>query len=69
MSIVKKTDTHVIYQRRDGRYAVKTTKGAPVNGDDKVAILQAEGYLKAPEPKPEEPAEEAEATEEAEGEE
>ena len=63
MTVVKKTESHVVYQRRDGRYAVKTLKGAPVNGDDKVAVLQAEGYLKKPEPKAEEP---EETTEEAE---
>lgn len=71
MSVVKKTKEYKIIKRRDGRFAVKRLDGKPVNGDDKVAILQAEGFVKAPEPKPEpvveEVAEEAaeETTEEA----
>lgn len=52
MTIVKKTKEHKIIKRRDGRYAVKNAAGQPVNGDDKVAILQAEGLLVRPEPKP-----------------
>lgn len=53
MKIVKKTAEHTIYERRDGRFAVKTSKGQPVNAEEKVAILSAAGYLKAPEPKAE----------------
>lgn len=74
MQIVKKTAEHRILKRRDNRYAVRDARGNPVNGDDKVAILKAEGLItvsepKAPEPEPEpeeETAEDAgeEATEE-----
>lgn len=59
MKLIKKTATHTIFQRRDGRYAVRTAKRKPVNGDEKVSILIAEGLLtpaspKAAEPEPEE---------------
>lgn len=64
MKLEKKTATHKIFKRNDGRFAVTTLKGNAVNGDDKVSLLQAEGLVAAPAPKPvEEPAEEA--TEEA----
>jgi hypothetical protein len=69
MTIVKKTAEHKIIQRRDNRYAVTTLKGKPVNGDEKVAILQAEGLLKKPEPKPEPVEEVAEESTEEGGEE
>lgn len=60
MKLVKTTESHRIYQRGDDRYAVKTADRKPVNGDEKVAVLAAEGLVKAPAPKPvEEPAEEA----------
>ena len=73
MKVVASTDEYTIYQRRDGRYAVKNSNKAPVNGDEKVAILLQHDLIKAPPPPaPEEPAEEesadateAEATEEA----
>ena len=73
MKVVASTDEYTIYQRRDGRYAVKNNNKAPVNGDEKVAILLQHDLIKAPPPPaPEEPAEEesadateAEATEEA----
>ena len=71
--LVKKTATHKIYKRKDGRYAVTTVKGAAVNGDDKAAVLLAEGLIQVSQPAPAAPeveealAEEAaeEATEEA----
>jgi len=70
MNVVKKTAEYKIIRRRDGRYAVKGAFGKPVNGDEKVAILRAEGFLKTPEPKPEpvaeEPVVEEAAAEEAE---
>jgi len=66
MQLEKKTATHKIFKRNDGRYAVTTKKGASVNGDDKVAILMAEGLMTAPEPKAEpEPEAAEETTEEA----
>ncbi|WP_295887485.1 hypothetical protein [uncultured Thiohalocapsa sp.] len=58
MEHVKKTDTHRIYKKRSGRHAVKDMKTKRwVNGDDKAAILLAEGLIeppkqKAPEPEP-----------------
>ncbi len=70
MQIVKKTAEHSILKRRDSRYAVRDARGNPVNGDDKVAVLKAEGLItvsepKAPEPEPEPEEETAEeATEE-----
>ena len=63
MSVVKKTAEYKIIKRRDGRYAVKDAKGKPVNGDEKVTILQNEGLLVKPEPKPEPVAEEETAEE------
>ena len=68
MKVVASTDEYTIYQRRDGRYAVKNSNKAPVNGDEKVAILLQHDLIKAPPPPaPEEPAEEesADATEAA----
>jgi hypothetical protein len=68
MKLVKKTDEYSIYQRGDGRYAVKDSNKRPVNGDEKVRILLAEDLIKVTAPAaPEEPAEEPaeEAAEEA----
>ena len=70
--LVKKTATHKIYKRKDGRYAVTTVKGAAVNGDDKAAVLLAEGLIQVSQPAPaapeveEAPAEDAPAEEAAE---
>jgi len=63
MKLTKKSAEYSVFQRRDGRYAVKGTNGNWINGDEKVEILYTEELLKRPEPKAEEPAEEAEATE------
>ena len=69
MKLVKKTDEYSIYQRSDDRYAVKGADKKPINGDDKVKILVAEGLVKVTlpaEPVAEEAAEEEAAeTEEA----
>ncbi len=66
MKLVKKTAEFSIFKRIDDRYAVRTHKGKAVDGDEKVAILAAEGLITLPKSAPkEEPAEEAEATEEA----
>lgn len=51
MKLVKKTAEHRIYQKRSGRYAVCTARKQPVNGDDKAAILLAEGLVTQPRPK------------------
>ena len=66
MKKVKKTAEYTVYLRTDGRYAVKDKAQKHINGDKKVEILQAEGYVTKPEPKP---VEEAPAEEAAEGEE
>ncbi len=67
MKLVKKTAEYSIFERNDKRYAVQNAAKSWVNGDDKVAILQAEGLAKKPEPKPEPVAEEAAPEEGAEG--
>lgn len=64
MKVVKKTAEYTVYQRNDERYAVRGANRKFINGEDKVAILIKEELMKKPEPKPEAPAEEAEATEE-----
>lgn len=59
LKLIKKTESHRIYQRGDNRYAVKDAERKPVNGEEKVAVLAAEGLIKVPAPKPaEEPVEE-----------
>lgn len=65
MKLTKKSAEYCVFQRRDGRYAVKSKNGKWINGDEKVEILYAEELLKRPEPKAEEPAEAEETTEEA----
>jgi hypothetical protein len=53
MEQVKKTDTHLIFKKRSGRYAVKDNGSKKwLNGDDKAAVLLAEGLIKRAEPKP-----------------
>jgi len=46
MKKVKTTGEHTIYEKRSGRYAVKDKRKRWVHGDDKVAVLSAEGLLK-----------------------
>ncbi len=67
MSLTKKTATHKIFKRRDGRFSVTTLKNKPVNGEEKVQVLLAEELIKvtAPNPAEEAPAEETEGGEEA----
>lgn len=60
MKKVASTDEYTIFQRRDGRYAVKDAEGNAVNGDDKVKVLLAQDLIKAPAPKAPEPEPEAE---------
>lgn len=79
MKVVKSTDTHTIYQKRNERYAVKDTNKRFVNGEEKAKILNEAGLItlqetkKKPEPEKEtkeEPSmEEEKATEEDAGEE
>lgn len=74
MALVKKTAEFKISKRKDNRYSVVDAKGQPINGEEKVKILLAEGLIKLSEPQQapaEEPAEEVaedageEASEEA----
>ncbi len=63
MKTIKKTDRYIILQRRDGRYAVKSTKGHYINADEKLVILTENNLVKKPEPKaPEVTEEKAEET-------
>ncbi|SMF62825.1 hypothetical protein SAMN02745866_04041 [Alteromonadaceae bacterium Bs31] len=64
MKEVKSTAEYTIFQRNDERYAVRGKKRQWINGEAKIAILEAEGLRKKPEPKPAEP-EEAPAEEAA----
>ncbi|MFN2288747.1 MAG: hypothetical protein ABR578_10495 [Chromatocurvus sp.] len=65
MTLVKKTNEYSIYKRGDERYAVKNAHSAPINGDDKTAILLQEGLIEAPKAKAPEPESEAEGAPEA----
>ena len=53
MEQLKKTDNHLIFKKKSGRYAIKdcTTKNW-INGDAKADILLAEGLIQHAEPKP-----------------
>lgn len=62
MKVVKKTAEYTVFQRRDGRHAVRAD-GKWVNGEAKVEILYKEELLKKPEPKAEPEPEAAEAEE------
>lgn len=68
MKTVKKTAEYTIFQRKDERYAIRGADRSWINGDAKVTILQTEGLLKKPEPKPAEPEEVAADDAAAEGE-
>ena len=59
MKLVKKTAEYSIYARGDNRYAVKGADKKPVNGEEKVKILLAEGLITVTAPS--EPAEPEEA--------
>lgn len=52
MKLVKKTAEYAIFERNDKRYAIRSSAKKWINGEEKVKILQAEGLLKKPEPKP-----------------
>lgn len=70
MKLIRKTAEYSIYKRGDERYAVKDAEKKPVNGEEKVKILLAEGLVevKLPAPEEEAPVEEAAAEEAAEDE-
>ncbi len=66
MKVVKRSDEYTIFERRDGRHAVRNAQRQWVNGADKTAILSAEGLIKAPPvkaPEPEAAPEEEQAAE------
>jgi len=65
MKVVKRTETHTIYQKRSKRYAVQDSNKRYVNGEEKAQILKDAGLITQPKPK----AEEAPAAEESAGEE
>lgn len=46
MKLIKTTAEYSIFQRGDERYAVKDAQKKPVNGEEKVRILLAEGLIK-----------------------
>ena len=68
MKVIKKTKEYTVYQKGSGRFAVKNADKNWVNGDEKIAILLAQGLIKtaapAPAPAPEPVVEEV-AVEEA----
>lgn len=59
MKLAHRTDTHTIYQKRSGRYAVKDAARRWVNGEEKAQVLLATGLITQSEPRPAPPAEEA----------
>ncbi|WNO09057.1 hypothetical protein [Teredinibacter sp. KSP-S5-2] len=65
MKLVKKTAEYSIFERKDKRHAVRGSNAKWINGEAKVEILQKEGLLKKPEPKPAEPAPVEDSQEEA----
>lgn len=75
MKVIASTDEYTIYQRRDGRYAVKGADNQPINAEAKVAILLQHELIVAAQPKapeaeqPEEAAAEEPAGDEAAGDE
>ena len=66
MKVILRTKQHTVYEKKSGRFAVKDAEKNWVNGDDKVAVLLAEGLVKtAPQAVAEAPVEEAPAKETA----
>ena len=66
MKVILRTKQHTVYEKKSGRFAVKDAEKNWVNGDDKVAVLLAEGLVKtAPPAVAEAPVEEAPAEETA----
>ena len=63
MKVIKKTKEYTVYQKGSGRYAVKNAHKNWVNADVKIAILLAEGLIKAVAPAPAPVVEEAPAVE------
>lgn len=68
MKLIKTTAEYSIFQRGDERYAVKDAQKKPVNGEEKVRILLAEGLIKLTAPAAPAEAEAESAEESTEGE-
>lgn len=52
MKKVKQTAEYGVYAKRSGRYAIKGRNKQWLHGDEKAAVLKAEGLIKAPPPRP-----------------
>lgn len=65
MKVIKKTAQYTVYQKRSGRYAVMGSARNWINGDEKAAILLADGLIKVTAPKASEPEVEDTAAEES----
>ena len=52
MKVIKKTKEYTVYQKGSGRFAVKNADKNWVNGDEKIAILLAQGLIKTAAPAP-----------------
>jgi len=50
MKTIKKTAEYTIYKKRNNRYAVKGANANWINGEEKVAILLAENFIKLTQP-------------------
>ena len=50
MKVILRTKQHTVYEKKSGRFAVKDAEKNWVNGDDKVAVLLAEGLVKTAPP-------------------
>ncbi len=55
MKTVKETENYTIFQKRNGRYAVRAAGRKWLNAEEKVKILLEAGLIKLTEPKPAEP--------------
>ena len=54
MKVKLRTDEYTIFERRDGRFAIKDAGGNPLNGDDKIEILLQNGLIELAAPRSEE---------------
>ena len=54
MKVKLKTDEYTIFERRDGRFAIKDAGGNPLNGDDKIEVLLQNGLIESAAPRSEE---------------
>ncbi len=64
MKVIAKTDEYTIFQKRSGRYGVRSADRQWINADDKVRILLEHKLIEVAEPKPAEPEPAEEAAEE-----